>query len=130
MAYEKFGGWAFFIGIVIAVLSVSSVPLTESSSAYAGYVTLFLVLLGLAVGLINIAIKDSSNFLIAAIAVIMLSSAKPNIEVIPFVGITLAYMVVNIAAFVAPAALVVGLKAIYYLASKPSVLLTSTKKKK
>jgi hypothetical protein len=128
MAYEKLGGWAFFIGVVIAILSVSSAPLTQSSSIYAGYVTLFLVLLGLVVGFINIAIKDSSNFLIASIAVILLSTTRPNLEVIPLIGRVIGYMVVNVAAFVAPAALVVGLKSIYFIASKPAVILASSKK--
>jgi hypothetical protein len=122
MAYEKIGGWAFLIGVVISVLTgFAAAPITAASSAVAGYITLALVLLGLVVGFINIATKDSNEFLIAAIAVILLSSAKPNLEVIPVIGVFVAHMVVNVSAFVAPAALVVGLKVIALLGKKPAV---------
>ena len=121
MAYEKIGGLAFIIGVVIAVLTgFAIVPVTEAGSIVAGGITLALVILGLVVGFLNIGIKDSSEFLIASIAVILLSSAKPNLDVIYVIGPYLSRMVVNVAAFVGPAALVVGLKSIYTLASKPT----------
>jgi hypothetical protein len=41
--------------------------------------------------------------------------------VIPVIGVFVAHMVVNVSAFVAPAALVVGLKVIALLGKKPAV---------
>ena len=129
MAYEKIGGWAFLLGVVIAVLvGFASAPVTQAQSVAAGYVTLALVVLGLIVGFLNIGHKDSTEFLIASIAVILLSSARPNLDVIYVVGPYLSNMVVNVSAFVAPAALVVGLKAIYNLASKPTLAIIGAKK--
>jgi hypothetical protein len=129
MAYEKIGGWAFILGVAISVLVGFAVaPITQAQSVVAGYLTLVLVVLGLLVGFLNIGRKESTEFLIASIAVILLSSAKPNLDVIYIIGPYLANMVVNVAAFVAPAALVVGLKAIYNLASKPSLAIIGGKK--
>ncbi|MFH0956492.1 MAG: hypothetical protein V1813_01370 [Candidatus Aenigmatarchaeota archaeon] len=130
MAYEKIGGWAFILGVAISVLLGFAVaPITQAQSVVAGYLTLVLVVLGLLVGLLNIGRKESTEFLIASIAVILLSSARPNLDVIYVIGPYLSNMVVNVAAFVAPAALVVGLKAIYLLASKPSMAIIGGKKK-
>jgi hypothetical protein len=129
MAYEKIGGWAFILGVAISVLVGFAVaPITQAQSVIAGYLTLVLVVLGLLVGFLNIGRKESTEFLIASIAVILLSSARPNLDVIYIVGPYLSNMVVNVAAFVAPAALVVGLKAIYLLASKPSLAIIGGKK--
>jgi len=116
MPYEKIGGWAFILGVVIAIIAGLASGALDAVSA--GYVTLALVVLGLIVGFLNIGDKEVNDFLIAAIAVVLLGTA--NLAVIPLIGIFLASMVLNVAAFVAPAALVVALKAVYALSSKPS----------
>lgn len=116
MPYEKIGGWAFILGVVIAIVAGLASGALDAVSA--GYVTLALVILGLVVGFLNIGDKEVKDFLIAAIAVVLLGTA--NLGVIPLIGMYLASMVLNVAAFVAPAALVVALKAVYNLAAKPS----------
>ncbi len=116
MPYEKVGGWAFILGVVIAIVAGLASGALDAASA--GYVTLALVVLGLIVGFLNVGDKQVNDFLIAAIAVVLLGTA--NLAVIPVVGMYLALMVLNVAAFVAPAALVVALKAVYNLASKPT----------
>ena len=116
MPYEKIGAWAFILGVLIAVVAgLASAALTTMQ---AGYITLALVVLGLVVGFLNIGDKEINDFLIAAIAVVLLGTA--NLTAIPVIGTYLALMVLNVAAFVAPAALVVALKAFYNLASKPA----------
>lgn len=104
------------MGVVIAIIAGLASGALDAVSA--GYVTLALVVLGLIVGFLNIGDKEVNDFLIAAIAVVLLGTA--NLAVIPLIGIFLASMVLNVAAFVAPAALVVALKAVYSLSSKPS----------
>jgi len=116
MSYEKIGGWAFILGVVIAIVAGLASGALDAMSA--GYVTLALVVLGLVVGFLNVGDKEINNFLVAAIAVILMGTA--NLGVIPVIGIYLALMVLNVAAFVAPAALVVALKAVYNLSSKPT----------
>ncbi len=124
MSYEKIGGWAFILGVVIAVIAGLAF---ESLGPYGPYVSLILVILGLVVGFINIGDKEVNDFLIAAIALLGTSYAFSAVALAPTtLGILaqifqyLHLMVGNVSVFVAPAALVVALKAVYNLASKPT----------
>jgi len=114
MEFERLGEWVFILGVVIAIIAGLAYQAMDITSAQ--YITVVLVVLGLIVGFLNIGDKNITNFLIAAIALVAVGAA--NLNQIPFIGSYLGYMVLNIAAFVAPAALVVALKAVYNLASK------------
>ena len=114
MDNSSIGSWAFILGVVIAVISGLA---AGALADYMAYVAILLVILGLVVGFLNIGAKEVTDFLIASIALIAIGAA--NISTIPMIGGYLASMVMYIAAFVAPAALVVSLKAIYNLAAKP-----------
>lgn len=117
MTIEKIGKWAFILGVVIAV--VAGLASGAMTTFWAGVVTVALVLIGLVVGFLNISEKEVNNFLIAAIAIALLRSA--GLEGIPIIGDPYLFkMVLNVSAFVAPAALVVALKSVYTLARKPS----------
>ena len=115
MDMEKLGEWAFILGAVIAVVSGLAAGMLDATTA--GYITLALVILGLVVGFMNIGDKDIQSFLIAVIGLILVGTA--NLGSVPIVGVYLSAMVLNVAAFVAPAALVVSLKAVYNLSAKP-----------
>jgi hypothetical protein len=111
---QKIGSWAFIIGVILAILGgVFSSAMAE----YAATITLVLVILGLIVGFLNIGDKEVTPFLIAAIALMLVKSAE--LEAIPEVGSYLVSIVNNIAAFVAPAALIVALIEVYRLAGTP-----------
>lgn len=112
---RKIGEWAFLLGVLTAV--VAGLASGALDAAWAGYVTLALVVFGLVVGFLNVGDKRVNNFLIAAIALVLIGTAK--LTAIPVVGDYLALMVLNVSAFVAPAALVVALKVVYVEASKP-----------
>ena len=77
-----------------------------------------LVILGLLVGFLNITEKETTPFLVAAIALLATGSATDSLKIIPpkALGIFLASAVNNIAAFVAPGAILVAVKAIWALA--------------
>ena len=108
---SKIGEWAFIIGIVLAVL-FGFVPAT-----YLGMATLVLVILGLLVGFLNITEKETTPFLVAGIALLATGNAADSLNAIPYgLGAFLSNAVKNIAAFVAPAAILVAVKAIYALA--------------
>ncbi len=131
MNYEKIGGWAFIVGVAIAVVAgFASAPINQATTEAAGYVRLAVVVLGLAVGLINVGSKQTGGFLMATIAVVLIGTA--NLSVIPMVGSFLQNMVLNVTAFVAPAGLVVALKTVYAYASVPGGIpaLRSGKSKK
>jgi hypothetical protein len=116
MEFDRLGEWVFILGVVIAIISGLAYQAMDATSA--SYITVVLVILGLIVGVLNIKDKEIFNFLIATIAIVAVGAA--NLNQIPIIGSYLGYMVLNIAAFVAPAALVVALKAIYGLASNKS----------
>jgi len=116
MDNSRIGSWAFILGVVIAIISGLA---AGALAGYMQYVALVLVLLGLVVGFLNISTREVTDFLIASIALIAIGAAN-SIASIPVIGLYLASMVLYIAAFVAPAALVVALKAIYNLAAKPA----------
>ena len=120
MPYEKIGNWAFILGVIIAIISgIAGGAVTD----YAGWIVLALVILGLIVGFLNISQKEVNDFLIAAIALMAVGTAAQLVSidrVIPLLGTVIQSMVGYVAVFVAPAALVVSLKAIYNLASRPA----------
>ncbi|MCX6815110.1 MAG: hypothetical protein NTY20_05685 [Candidatus Aenigmarchaeota archaeon] len=114
MDFERLGEWVFILGVVIAIIAGLAYGAMDPASAQ--YITVVLVVLGLVVGFLNIRDKEITNFLIAVIAIVAVGAA--NLQDIFIIGPYLANMVLNVAAFVAPAALVVALKAVYNLASK------------
>ncbi len=102
------GHWAFLIGIVLAIIA-GFVPQLQTPT-----VTWVLVLLGLIVGLLNITAKETQEFLIAAVGLVIAADAAADIIAL---GLTMSVILGNIVTFVFPAALLVALKAIWELAS-------------
>ena len=108
---KKMGELAFLGGAALAILS-ALLPLEE----YLGNVRLLLVVLGLAVGLLNVTARETSEFLVAAVALLVASTAGATLKLIPWVGNFLELAVGNLGVFVVPAAVLVALKAVYALA--------------
>ncbi|MBW3002713.1 hypothetical protein KY338_06155 [Candidatus Woesearchaeota archaeon] len=106
----RLGHWAFIVGVLIAVIA-GLVPAWNTPT-----VMWILVILGLIVGLLNITAKETVEFLVATIALVLIGTA--GIQTLPALGTIVTAILENIVAFVAPAALVVALKAIYELARK------------
>ena len=114
MAEGKMGQWAFIIGVLVAVLiGLFSATLSEDVQ---GWLVLLLVVLGLVVGLLNVTEKETTSFLIAAAALLITGTTGGSLAIIPMIGSYLQGIVMNIAVFVTPAAIVVALKAIQSLA--------------
>tara|TARA_Y100000310_G_scaffold345268_1_gene463243 strand:- start:3064 stop:3420 length:357 start_codon:yes stop_codon:yes gene_type:complete len=113
---DKVGEWSFIIGVLVSiVIGLFSSNLTVDVQ---GWLALLLVLLGLIVGFLNVSEKETTAFLIAAAALIITGTVDNTLNLIPTVGTYLVGVVGQVAVFVAPAALVVALKAIYNLASR------------
>ncbi len=94
------GKYAFLGGVVLAiVMAFVSVP----SGA------LILAVLGLVVGFLNVGSSETQGFLVAAIALMMTATSA---GIIPEVGGMITNITGNMAAFVAPAALLVALKSL------------------
>ena len=105
----KAGHWAFLIGVVLAVIA-GFVPQLQTPT-----ITWILVLLGLIVGFLNITAKETQEFLIAAVALVIAANAASSIIQL---GLTMSLILSNIVTFVFPAALLVALKTVWQLASE------------
>ena len=109
----KLGQWALIVGVLVAIV-VSLVNISDP--VIHGWLVLLLVVLGLIVGLLNVSEKETTPFLVAAAALLITGMVGAKLKVIPVIGDYLQNIVENIAVFVAPAAVVVALKAIQSLA--------------
>ena len=117
---NSLGSWAFILGVLIAILGGA---FGQWAQGYAAYISLLLVVLGLIVGFLNISAKEVNDFLLASIAlvsVVALANLAAINTALPVIGTVLQYIVQNIAAFVAPAALVVALKAVWSMGRTPA----------
>lgn len=106
---EKLGNWSFLIGLIIAVLVglfVEAGPIVAS----------VLVILGLIVGFLNITDKETHGFLVAAITLMVAGLSGEFLAAIPVIGNMLSRILSNFVIIVAPAAIVVSVKAAYGLA--------------
>ena len=114
---SKLGQWAFIIGVVLAmVIGLFSAKIAASTL---GTLTLVLVLLGLVAGFLNVTEKETTPFLVAAAALMLTATSVGALQSIDLgvnLGDYLAGVVTQIGVFVAPAAVIVSLKAIYSLA--------------
>ena len=105
---SKVGAWAFILGIIIALVA-GFWPLGT-------IVTAVLIVLGLIVGFLNVTGKETTPFLLATVALVIVSNfggavfATANLDV-------LQSMLNALIVFVIPATIVVAVKAVYNLAS-------------
>ncbi len=106
----KYGNWAFIIGVVLAII-LGLFGELEGLKTYAVTITYIVIILGLIVGFANISHKEATSFLISAIALLAVGTA--GLEILPMVGTYLGGILTKIVAFVAPAAVIVALKAVY-----------------
>lgn len=117
---KRVGHYAFLVGILLAlVLALFS---TALSSNVTSVMMLGLVLIGVLVGFLNISAKEVTEFLVAAIALIVMASVSQTLVVIDMyiagLGTLMQSILSFIAVFVAPAALIVAIKAIIKLAEE------------
>jgi len=136
--YEVIAEYAFMAFAVIAVVAGFAVgyaayaaneeyPLGfEDVASYRGYVTLTMLILGIAVGLISITAKEVTPFLISAIALMVArigigttadvwAPLKEVHKILPYFATEILNYIV---AFVAPAAVIIAVKAFWPLARK------------
>jgi hydrogenase/urease accessory protein HupE len=113
MKGQTYGSWAFIAGVILAII------LGLFGSAMTGFQTwiaYLLIIIGLIVGFANIKQKETHLFLVAAVALLLVGSA--GLQTIPTIGSYIDLILKNIVAFVAPATLIIALKAIYDMAYK------------
>lgn len=111
------GAYAFLIGVVLAVLLgllQKSLLASESNLPYA-----ILVLLGVLVGSLNVGDKDSTTFLLASLALVIVSgfgqSALIYLSTIPILSSLNSILNALLVLFV-PATIIVALKTVFSIA--------------
>ena len=110
MKMQEIGSYAFIVGIAIAV--IASVITLD-----AALVTGALVAIGVIVGFINVTEKETRDFLLAAVSVVIVSYfAGTGFEAIPVIGTMLKNITIGIMTFVTPAVIIVALKQIWAIA--------------
>jgi hypothetical protein len=111
---NKVGPWAFILGLLIAVVAAFIKPNTA--------IIWGLGALGIVVGLVNVTDKEMKTFLLATVAFMTAANGLTTVLAtlaasIPVFGQSLSKALVpfttNVIVFVAPAAAVVALKALY-----------------
>ena len=114
------GKWAFIIGALLAVL----MGILEAVGQPLGtnmWLVLLLLVLGLVIGFVNITAKEVQPFLVASVAVLLAAGAAnlmaANTLFAPL-GDILADVAKDIVLVVAPAALIVALRAVYGFAAE------------
>lgn len=108
MMDHRIGHWGFIVGIVLAVLA-GIVPEIQTAT-----IVWTLVVLGLLVGVLNITARETTEFLVATMTLLLVGS----VGALPALGMIVTNILSNIVAFVAPAALIVSLKSIWVLAQE------------
>ena len=103
------GGWAFLIGVILAVV-LGVFPAVNSTS-----MILLLVVIGLIVGLLNVADKEVTPFLFSGLVLVLIGDAGSRLLVsIPAAsGILSALMTIFI-----PATVIVAVKNVLSIAKK------------
>jgi hypothetical protein len=125
---KTIGGLAFMIGFGLAVLAgllaglqAAGVDLGIGIEA-SGLMMGVLALIGLIVGLVNVSDKDSTQFLIGAIAITAATGSMGALATLGMGFNAVAVFIMNmmnmVSLFIGPAALIVGLKVVYAAARK------------
>lgn len=113
------GAWAFLVGVVIAVivgLFQSSLGTTAATVMYG-----LLVLIGFFVGLLNVSDKDHMTFLMAAVALVIVSGlGQYTLVFISNISPILSYLSTILSALLVmfvPATIIVALRSVFAIAS-------------
>ena len=118
---KKIGNYSFIIGVIIAVV-LGLAAGTQMLGSMVPWLTSLMIIAGLVVGFLNVSGKETKEFLLVAVALVIVSfagSAGAIFGGVEFVGLYLQGMFTQIMAFVVPATVVVGLKSIWALAQSP-----------
>jgi len=115
----KLATYAFWIGAIISVL-VGIGQASQAAFATNKWIPVILVLLGLAVGLVSITVKETVAFLVATVALLAFGTGGLLTldSLIPKLGTLLASSVQAFTFFVGAAAVIVALKEAWLLASR------------
>jgi ATP synthase protein I len=113
---QKIGHYSFIGGVIIAVvLGLASSALGAQATAW---LASLLVVLGLIVGFLNVSGKETRDFMLVAVVLVVAAfagDASQTLSEVQIIGSYLSGMFSQLLAFIVPATVVVGLKEIWAL---------------
>jgi len=132
MEMEEISRWAYLLFVIIAVvmglvvgyMAWSAEPLGWNDPGVAdvnGWVLVVMLILGVIIGLTSITTKEVTPFLIATIALVVAASAnvwEPLSKIHGLLAFWATGILSYIVAFAAPAAVIIGVKAVLTLAKE------------
>lgn len=102
---SKIGFWAFILGLIIAVICGIVLPANT-------IIIIILIILGLIIGFLNISLKETVRFLVATIALVVVGNVFTPLTMLG-IGKILGSILSYVATLMAPAAIVVAIKALW-----------------
>lgn len=116
---KQLGNYSFIGGVIIALV-LGLFANAEALSGAADWLWLILVVLGLAVGLLNVSGKETKDFLLVTVSLVVVAfAAKTQVDFwagLKWIGPYLNGVFNALLAFVVPASVVVALKEVWELA--------------
>ena len=116
---KKIGNYLFIAGVILAIV-LGLFAKTDAVKSTADWLWLVLVVLGLVVGFLNVSGKETKEFLLVTVALVVVTyAAKSQVdswETLKWIGPYLSGVFNSILAFVVPASVVVALKDVWELA--------------
>jgi hypothetical protein len=112
---KKIGSWAFIVGVVVAVVLAIFATLSP-------WLITLLIVLGLVIGFLNITVADTQRFLLAALALVIVSgfsSSSGVITQVAGIGPALGRIFGGLLLLVVPATIIVALRSIYTVTRRP-----------
>jgi len=118
---KSIGAWAFLVGVIIVlILAIFSSSLSENVQ---GWAVAIILLVGLVVGFMNITRGESTKFILATVALVIVSSMGANaigsslmklsfLSLGEILGNVLTYLMI----LIVPALIIVALKSIFEVA--------------
>lgn len=112
------GAWAFLIGVLVAL--VVGVVEDSLSSGLQVWVLGILVLAGILVGILNVNSKETSGFLLAALALVIVSfmggSVIDSLGTVNIIGPMLKNILLYLLVLFVPTTIIVALKSVFEIA--------------
>ena len=116
---KKLGSYSFIVGVIVAiVLGVASPQLGVQAVTW---LTSLLIVAGLVIGFLNVTGKETKEFLIVSVALVIVAFAGKDLvslENVEIIGNYLQGIFQSVLAIVIPATIVVALKDIWELAKE------------
>jgi hypothetical protein len=107
---NKVGFWAFILGFIVAIIAGIVLPANTA-------IVIVLIILGLIIGFLNISAGETLTFLVATIALIVVGRVFAPLTILS-IGKILDQILGYVATLMAPAAVVVAIKALWQI-SRP-----------